>query len=109
MEVQEDEGDFLTVEAGVAVEVPVMMELGAWDTLKSVAWEEVSGVEASNLSSVVAAGAAAGDVGVVPRPGLVPGGSLLEVSTVYTASLLQPNQEGCNLRYSTFCASVEEM
>ena len=85
------------------------MELGAWDTLKSVAWEEVSGVEASNLSSVVAAGAAAGDVGVVPRPGLVPGGSLLEVSTVYTASLLQPNQEGCNLRYSTFCASVEEM
>ena len=87
LEVQED---FLTaMEAGVVVEVLTMMELGVWDTLKSVVEEEVSGVEASNLSSVVVGGA-------VPRPGLVPAGSLVEVevSTVCTAGLLQPSPGG---------------
>lgn len=80
-------------------ELLIMMELEVWDTLKSVVEEAVSGVEANILSSV-----GAGDVDVAPRPGLVPGGSLLEleVSTVYTAGLLQPNPEGCNLHYSTF-------
>ena len=82
----------------MAVEVLVMMELEVWDSLQSLqAEEEVSGVQANILSSV-----GVGDVGVVPRPGLDPGGSWLEVSTVCTASLLQPNPEGCNLRYSTF-------
>ena len=80
-----------------------MMELEVWDTLRSVVEEEVSDVEASILSSVV-------DVGVVPRPELVPAGSLQDeeevqlVSTVYTADLLQPSPAGCSRRYSTFSA-----
>ena len=94
LEVLEGEGDYPTVtEVGEVVEVLVMMELAVWDTLKSVVEEEeVSGVEANILSSV-----GAGDVGVVPRPGLVPAGSVLlevEVSTVCTAGLLQPNPGG---------------
>ena len=82
----------------MVVEVLVMMELEALDNLQSVAEEEVSGVEANILSSV-----GVGDVDVGPRPGLVPGGSLveLEMSTVCTGDLLQPNPGGCNLHYST--------
>ena len=55
----------------MVVEVLVMMELEAWDTLQSVAEEEVSDVEANILSSVAVAGVDAGDV---PRPELVPAG-----------------------------------
>ena len=97
LEVLEGEGDYPTVmEVGEVVEVLVMMELAVWDTLKSVVEEEeVSGVEANILSSVGSGDV--GDVGVVPRPGLVPAGSVLlevEVSTVCTAGLLQPNPGG---------------
>ena len=65
LEVQED-FPAVTV-GGVVVEVLVVMERGVWDTLEpGEEEEEVSGVEARNLSSVAA--------GVVPRPGLVPAG-----------------------------------
>ena len=103
LEVLESEGDYPTVmEVGVVVEVPVMMELEVWDTLKYVVEEAVvSVVEANILSSV-----GAGDVDAVPRPGLGPAGSVmlleLNVSTVCTEALLQPNPGDCSPRYSTF-------